>query len=161
MDARPAPASGMRCWRHALKASAASGSDASCACNASSASLYFVLSAASAITTSPATAGAPITSRAPISAGLASLCVSLPVSAANAGTCPSPAGACRPRVSTASPTAGKARTATRLPLRSIATPRRQALSKACWSSLRLATINTGLPGSEPQASSRLLIADAS
>ncbi|MNQ65005.1 hypothetical protein D3C85_794480 [compost metagenome] len=36
---RSAPASGMRAWRHALKASAASLSEANCVCNASSASL--------------------------------------------------------------------------------------------------------------------------
>ncbi|KAG1414262.1 hypothetical protein G6F57_023838 [Rhizopus arrhizus] len=36
---RSAPASGMRCWRQALNASAASVSEANCACKASSASL--------------------------------------------------------------------------------------------------------------------------
>lgn len=161
LDCMSALASGTRRSRQDLKAAAASASLASCDCNASSASFNLPRSVASAITTSPATAGAPITSKAPISAALAILCLPLSASAAKAGTCASPAGACRPRVSISSPTEGKARTATRLPARSSATPTRQALSKACWSSLAPATIRVGLPGSVPQASSRLPMAEAS
>ena len=128
LAAMSAPASGARAWRQDLNASAASGSEASSVCSASSAALSLARSAGLAITTSPVTAGAPSTSSAPISAAEASLCRSLPATAANTGACARPAGICRARVSISSPTAGKALTSTRLPARCIATPMRQALS---------------------------------
>ncbi|MNF91322.1 hypothetical protein D3C84_739190 [compost metagenome] len=120
----------MCCLRHRLSALAAVVSRPwTWLCKASRDWLMALSSSGSLIARSACTFGVwPNTSSAPISAGLAKVCGPLPLRLAKAGMLNNSAGMRRPLKSTLSCTTGKGRMRLCLPMRSSATPRRQAES---------------------------------